>query len=426
MTICRGEPWLALRILCMAVLLAAALATPVYAADIVVDEACSLADAIAAANTDEAVGGCPAGDGADVIALLSDILLDDMLPPVNSVIALEGSGFAISGGSQFQIFVVETGELTLNQATLSYGYGGWGGAISNEGVLRISNSVFTGNFADFQGGAIYSEGDLYIRKSAFLYNYAGYGGAILGSGFTQIESSIFDSNEAEFGGGAIDSGVVDTSALDNPELAISNSSFHGNVAGWGGAILAEYVLNISDSDFVRNAADDGGAIYSWGHVFADINNSTFAHNVAEAAGGALYADGAFGDDDVLNLNHVTLAGNTAARGSNFFIESDPASSINIYNSIIAAGKHNCIGELASHAGNFVSDATCGAALGGNPMLGDLVEPDDGSLAYFLLLPGSPAIDAANSEFCPDTDQIGTARPQGDGCDIGAIEFIPEK
>ena len=59
------------------------------------------------------------------------------------------------------------------------------------------------------------------------------------------------------------------------------------------------------------------------------------------------------------------------------------------------------------------------------MLGDLVEPEDGSPAYFLLLPGSPAIDAANSDYCPATDQIGTPRPQGDGCDIGAIEFIPE-
>ena len=71
------------------------------------------------------------------------------------------------------------------------------------------------------------------------------------------------------------------------------------------------------------------------------------------------------------------------------------------------------------------DGSCDAEFSGNPMLGDLVEAEDGSPAYFPLLAGSPAIDAANSDFCPETDQIGTERPQGEGCDIGAIEFIPE-
>ena len=57
------------------------------------------------------------------------------------------------------------------------------------------------------------------------------------------------------------------------------------------------------------------------------------------------------------------------------------------------------------------------------MLGELVEPEDGSPAYFPLLAGSPAIDAADDGYCPATDQIGTVRPQGGGCDIGAIEYV---
>ena len=56
------------------------------------------------------------------------------------------------------------------------------------------------------------------------------------------------------------------------------------------------------------------------------------------------------------------------------------------------------------------------------MLGELVEPEDSSPAYFPLLAGSRAIDAADDAHCPATDQIGTARPQGAGCDIGAIEY----
>ena len=343
------------------------------------------------------------------------------------MITLEGTGYEISGGGEFQILRIETGDLTLNAATLSYGYNGWGGAISNEGTVHIFDSQFAGNFADAQGGAIYNEGELYISNSTFNHNYAGYGGAIQTSGVAHIESATFINNVAEYGGGAIDSGVVDTSALNDPELAIMNSAFRGNSAGWGGgAILAEHALSISGSVFSRNAAADGGALYSWGQITVDITNSTFAHNEAEEDGGAIYDDGAALDGDVLTLVHVTFASNSALSGNNIFLDSDLPTDVNMYNSIIASEfGHNCFGVLALNAGNLVSDASCGSAPNGDPMLGDLVESEDGSPAYFPLLPGSPAIDTASSDFCPDADQIGTARPQGEACDIGAIESIPE-
>jgi len=38
------------------------------------------------------------------------------------------------------------------------------------------------------------------------------------------------------------------------------------------------------------------------------------------------------------------------------------------------------------------------------------------------VPGSPAVDAAPADAdCPATDQRGNPRPQGGGCDIGAVE-----
>ena len=53
-----------------------------------------------------------------------------------------------------------------------------------------------------------------------------------------------------------------------------------------------------------------------------------------------------------------------------------------------------------------------------------------SIFTHALLPGSPAIDAANpavpgssSNACEATDQRGVARPQGTRCDIGAFESI---
>jgi len=48
----------------------------------------------------------------------------------------------------------------------------------------------------------------------------------------------------------------------------------------------------------------------------------------------------------------------------------------------------------------------------------------GSTQTMALLPGSPAIDAGNNANCPVADQRGVTRPQGDGCDIGAYEYVP--
>ena len=170
MTLCRGEPWRrsvstrpALCILCKAVMLALALATPVYAADIAVDESCSLFDAITAANADEAVGGCPAGDGADVITLSADVTLAAELPRISSKITVEGGGFSISGNSAYRIFYVEeNGTLRATRLTMQNGRSGpeaapdlWqgdGGAIYNEGNLDISDSVLSENALHLAAG----------------------------------------------------------------------------------------------------------------------------------------------------------------------------------------------------------------------------------------------------------------------------------
>ena len=51
------------------------------------------------------------------------------------------------------------------------------------------------------------------------------------------------------------------------------------------------------------------------------------------------------------------------------------------------------------------------------MVGELT----GSPGWFPLLDGSPALDAADPAHCLETDQTGTPRPYGGGCDAGAIE-----
>ncbi len=78
---------------------------------------------------------------------------------------------------------------------------------------------------------------------------------------------------------------------------------------------------------------------------------------------------------------------------------------------------SCHGPLNENLGNFIEDGSCASMVGDDPRLAEMT----GAPAYFALLDGSPALDAADARYCTETDQLGTPRPQGEGCDIGAIE-----
>ena len=70
------------------------------AADITVGDECALADAIEAANSDAAAGGCLAGAGADTIWLSDDMTLTAELSYIESDITVEGNGLCHKRQSQ--------------------------------------------------------------------------------------------------------------------------------------------------------------------------------------------------------------------------------------------------------------------------------------------------------------------------------------
>ncbi len=474
------------------------------AADITVDSNCSLTDAIQAAESDSEIGNCTSGDGADNIHLSGDITLAAELPQITTDITIEGGGFTISGGDSFRIFhIADGGSLAINELTLSNGNAEEGGAINNEGVLKVNESNFSDNTAkyfggaimnpgklnisdtkfdrnraDLNGGAIASDGTLVIINSSFSHNSTELtsGGAIGNYGPAIITSSSFSGNTASFSGGAI-SNINDTMTIVGSKFA--NNSAEGS--GGGGAIFnGAGQLSVADSSFARNLAErDGGAIKNYGdrdypNAQLSITGSTFAGNIARLTSGGAISSNDYGSVDILNSSftnnqanlfggavssfgdlrvanstfasnlaesragaifvfsagaptfaHLTVANNLSKEGGGIFVRYKDTA-LNLYNSIIFGNDGgDCGGQLNQNSGNFIADGSCNPAISGDPLLGALVEHEDGSPAYFPLLPESPAIDAADPEHCTATDQIGRPRPQGNGCDIGAVEFKGE-
>ena len=179
-------------------------------------------------------------------------------------------------------------------------------------------------------------------------------------------------------------------------LVISNSTLALNIARCGDA-YNPYVTGA-----VSRGSAHGGAIYAAGsNSVTQISFSTIAYNRADRP------------------NDPTTNG--TARGGGIY---RAAGSVTIDNSILAENTfENVFGTVIDAGHNLISDRSIEQA---SP---STIQPTDAQIGFLglyggptetvPLLPGSPAIDAA--ECSPATDQRGVSRPSGAGCDIGAFE-----
>ena len=164
-------------------------------------------------------------------------------------------------------------------------------------ILLAGTVEFTNNTADNGGAIAMMHGNLSIANNAhvvFQGNHAKtYGGAIVSSQHVTIAGSVqFIKNSANQGG-AIDS-------VGNVIIAdIAQVVFQGNhVKLLGGAIVSSQHVTIAGSvQFINNSADQGGAIDSDGNVtIADNAHVVFHGNHVKLLGGAISSN-----------QHVTIA-----------------------------------------------------------------------------------------------------------------------
>ncbi len=229
-------------------------------------------------------------------------------------------------------------------------------------------------------------------------------------------NTITDGNEhnAGVGGGA----YVDGSA----ELDLADATVSGNqAASSGGGIDSNGALVVVDSTIANNAATGsgyqiGGGIDDFGSSLS-IVDSTIAGNTAGTQGGGVLAA-----SDATLVND-TIAGNSSGSGGGVFVYG--GSVVTTVNTILSGDTGgDCNAALASQGNNISLDPNCALTGAGDLAADALLGPlQDNGGGTDTLAPGagSPALDAANSSYCPSADQIGTTRPAGH-CDVGALQL----
>jgi CSLREA domain-containing protein len=302
------------------------------------DGDCSLREAIHAANTNEAVDACPAGEAsptADIVSVPAgtyqlvlpgadedenengdlDLGQSADFGEVPDHVTINGAGAAltiIDAGDIDRVFDVQGGSATISNLTAQNGTSSNGGGVrADDGSVTITDAIIRNNLStgDRRGGGLYVHHSVSatLQRVTVSGNSAWQGGGIYnnsdgtdgedgGVAGLVVENSIITGNsavEAEGGGhgGGIynddDATLVGTgvtgNTADEDGAGIFNDGWDENDGGGTGATLA---LTRSTVSGANTADEDGGGIFNLGGAMT-ITDSTVSGNVADEDGGGI-------------------------------------------------------------------------------------------------------------------------------------------
>jgi hypothetical protein len=437
------------------------------------DGQCSLIEAID--NADHGTGewpDCAAGSsGADVINLGSGLTYTFTgaltgggttgalaLPVITTTITLNGNGSTLTrslSSGQFRYLYVASGSLTINDLTVtgaSLPIQADGSIYNDNGTLALNRSTVYGNGGSGGGG---------VTNRA-----AGAATATLTITDSVIHNNTSSSPNSSYGAGA----GVNTLAVDNgtATTTITNTRISSNTGTNQGAGVsnaaysngATSTTNISRSSITGNTTTGvagnpgtsfGGGIANFVNVLGataqmTITNTTISGNVAQNNG---YGGGLFNEADCtfqfptcgttnVTLEHVTMYNNTAgaepdgrSRGGGIWSNNNSAPSggsvtTTLRNTIVAGSTNgdcrDVTNGLVREGYNISSDVTCEVNQFTVAQLRLGALNTSGKTWFHPLVAGSVAIDRVIQPCPVALDQIGTIRPVGSKCDVGANEF----
>lgn len=314
-----------------------------------------------------------------------------------------------------------------------------------DAVVEVKAITITGGYSPnsipWGGGGVWATGGHTTLRDCAIEGNSGhypYGGGILADGrfHITIVNCLIRNNEGYSGGGI---------KCANDECRIIDSTIEGNTAGGdGGGISheADYFV-LMNSAVINNTAVSGGGIYAYDDI--NIVNSTISGNSANGAGGISLSSGGSWPDNHTILNS-TITGNSALWGGGGV---RTGGIVELLNSIVAGNSpDDCDDELGPDSGGYNLFGRNGGCydywsttdiviVEQSDVMTDVLDPlqdNGGPTPTHALLPGSPAVDAADPAGCVDengdplvVDQRGEPRPvDGDGngtaiCDIGSYE-----
>lgn len=303
-----------------------------------------------------------------------------------------------------------------------------GGAVANAGgTATLKNCLFNGNSAGglwwpvtgtvYQGpngvgGAIYNDGTLKMLGCTIVSNTATGGMGTAGSPGT---GQAGGNGGSGYGGALFNSGTV----------SLINCTITGNHTG--GASGSAGGSGTSSSPYGGNGGAGGNGGSAFGAICSTngltMTNCTFAFNDGGAGGGGAGGAGGFG---TMPPPHGGNGSPGPTGQSGVAYGGLVTSGAGIVNSVLtdSSPMGNCTGYVRDLGHNLSSDATFTAATSltnTDPKLGSLAN-NGGFTPTLALQLGSPAVDAADTASAPATDQRGVPRPFGRAADIGAYEL----
>ena len=265
---------------------------------------CSLREAITAANTNAAYGGCTAGSGTDTItvSVAGTLTLTSALPAITSDMTIDGgsqAGFIVSGNNLYHPFTVTGGAtiyVTITRMTITNGLvSSWpgGGCIGASNATLIVSGVTIDSCtatSSNNGGAIStSNASLTVEDSQITNNRTtsgstnGGGIYVQGPAFVMTNSLVSGNHVAEGAsggnGGGMYLGTYQPSRLENVTVSSNTTGAGGNGAGIN---LNSGTYRLSNVTLSGNSgAGQGGGLANT--ASATIRNSTIADNTVTAA-----------------------------------------------------------------------------------------------------------------------------------------------
>lgn len=335
------------------------------------------------------------GKGGAILATLSDVVVENS--------RLEGNRAGSAGGG----ISVAAGSLTLRGSEVTGNFSAGDGAgvyVYYQSAADISDSTLSGNkSATGAGGASLgpsSYGNSKIKDSVFEGNTGALGGGLYAKGGIDVDSTLFSGNTAERAGGAVTGSLVN-SIFVPVDSSVTNSTFTGNKAEVGGALLAVSGTKVQSSTIVGNTStNSSGPAYAEGAGIIAMNGEVKL------------------DNTIVSANTPTDIRATPAATDPF-----PVSAGSIAGSFNLIGTAPGVSVLESVPGSNITSAL--------PQVGPLAD-NGGPTKTMLPAVSSPVVNKGSSPLT--VDQRGLIRPidfnsipfssadGANGADIGAVEL----